>query len=109
MFAEIPPTLSDIAEVVPTGPVIVRFWRKDEWKSSVGQLLRDLRLLLMQSKDAGVNEKRYIVRAVGGGPGMCRQCHCLDDHLVGPKVKAVCRGEDASGAGTTQRGHVRLV
>jgi hypothetical protein len=49
----------------PYGPVIVRFWRKDERKSMSKEMLRELRLLLMQSQEAGLGERRHIIELYG--------------------------------------------
>jgi hypothetical protein len=48
----------------PYGPS-VRFWAKDEWKPKISQLLRELRLLVMQSHEAGMNRAQHIVDVYG--------------------------------------------
>src|SRR5262249_15738540 len=45
----------------PYGHAVVRFCRKEEWRSTIDQLFRELRLLLMQSREAGLGERRHIV------------------------------------------------
>jgi hypothetical protein len=49
----------------PYGHAVVRFCRKEEWRSTIDQLLRKLRLLLMQSREAGLGERRHIVELYG--------------------------------------------
>jgi hypothetical protein len=48
----------------PYGPTI-RFWRKDQWKPKINQLLRELRLLTVQSHEAGLNQPGHIVDLYG--------------------------------------------
>jgi hypothetical protein len=49
----------------PYGAVAIRFCRKEEWKPTINQLLRELRLLLMQSREAGLGERRHIIELYG--------------------------------------------
>jgi hypothetical protein len=49
----------------PYGPAIVRFSPKEEWRTTIDQLLRELRLLLVQSSEAGLGERRHIVELYG--------------------------------------------
>ena len=43
----------------------VNYWPKEKWKPGINQLLRDLRLLATQSKQAGIFEGRYIGELFG--------------------------------------------
>jgi hypothetical protein len=49
----------------PYGPVTVRFWKKEERKPLIKEMLRELRLLLMQSQEAGLGERRHIIALYG--------------------------------------------
>jgi TIR domain len=53
----------------PYGPVIVRFWRKETWKTMLREMLRELRLLLMQSQSAGLDERRHLIELYGSDNG----------------------------------------
>lgn len=49
----------------PYGPITVRFWRKEEWKPMMKEMLRELRLLLMQSQEAGLGVRRHMIELYG--------------------------------------------
>jgi hypothetical protein len=53
----------------PYGAVTVRFWKKEEWKPMMREMLRDLRLLLMHSQEAGLGVRRHIIELYGPDDG----------------------------------------
>ena len=49
----------------PYGPVIVRFSAREQWKPTIKQVLRELRLLLMRSREAGIGDRRHVIELFG--------------------------------------------
>jgi hypothetical protein len=53
----------------PYGPVTARFWKKEEWKPMMRDMLRELRLLLMLSQEAELGERRHLIELYGVDAG----------------------------------------
>jgi hypothetical protein len=85
----------------PYGPTI-RFWRKDQWKPKINQLLRELRLLTVQSHESGMNQPRHILdlyghdqKAIDGVVALMHAFQSVRDSLLKSAAAVMTESEPA--------------